>query len=481
MSGAGIAERTAGTQRIARRGYAVVFMLFLFQTLNFFDKLVFGLSAVPIMKELQISPKQFGLIGSAFFLLFSATGTLVGLFATSRVRAKWIIVALALIWSAAQLPIFFAGSLTVLVACRILLGAGEGPGLPTALHACYDWFPANRRSVPSAIILQGISAGFLIGGPLLTYVIRGYGWRGAFLFCGLLSLVWLVAWLVIGGTGPYAATREVAADTSRNVPGRMLWLDPTIVGVMIMSFMSYWVVGMAATREVAADTSRNVPGRMLWLDPTIVGVMIMSFMSYWVVGMAATWLPPYLQLGLHYSQVNVGWIITGVFAFQSPLLLAGAWVCQRMQLRGVSPRASLGHFSMVALLISGSALIAAVHADGAAQLVLIALAFAAPSLTTISGPVLLGVVSPPAQRGTLIVVIYSANATAALVSNYVTGAIVEAAGPDAPAGFAMAMTVSGVALLVGAATCLLMIFPERTIGRFAGYNQRSINSREIVS
>jgi MFS family permease len=440
MSGAGIAERTAGTQRIARRGYAVVFMLFLFQTLNFFDKLVFGLSAVPIMKELQISPKQFGLIGSAFFLLFSATGTLVGLFATSRVRAKWIIVALALIWSAAQLPIFFAGSLTVLVACRILLGAGEGPGLPTALHACYDWFPANRRSVPSAIILQGISAGFLIGGPLLTYVIRGYGWRGAFLFCGLLSLVWLVAWLVIGGTGPYAATREVAADTSRNVPGRMLWLDPTIVGVMIMSFMSYWVVGMAAT-----------------------------------------WLPPYLQLGLHYSQVNVGWIITGVFAFQSPLLLAGAWVCQRMQLRGVSPRASLGHFSMVALLISGSALIAAVHADGAAQLVLIALAFAAPSLTTISGPVLLGVVSPPAQRGTLIVVIYSANATAALVSNYVTGAIVEAAGPDAPAGFAMAMTVSGVALLVGAATCLLMIFPERTIGRFAGYNQRSINSREIVS
>jgi hypothetical protein len=41
--------------------------------------------------------------------------------------------------------------------------------------------------------------------------------------------------------------------------------------------------------------------------------------------------------------------------------------------------------------------------------------------------------------------------------------------------------VSGVALLVGAATCLLMIFPERTIGRFAGYNQRSINSREIVS
>ena len=34
----------------AGRALAVLIMLFLFQTLNFFDKLVFGLSAVPMMK-----------------------------------------------------------------------------------------------------------------------------------------------------------------------------------------------------------------------------------------------------------------------------------------------------------------------------------------------------------------------------------------------------------------------------------------------
>ncbi len=53
------------------RAFAVLIMLFLFQTLNFFDKLVFGLSAVPMMKELALTPQQFGLIGSSFFLLFS--------------------------------------------------------------------------------------------------------------------------------------------------------------------------------------------------------------------------------------------------------------------------------------------------------------------------------------------------------------------------------------------------------------------------
>lgn len=61
------------------RAFAVLIMLFLFQTLNFFDKLVFGLSAVPMMKELALTPQQFGLIGSSFFLLFSLSGMAVGL------------------------------------------------------------------------------------------------------------------------------------------------------------------------------------------------------------------------------------------------------------------------------------------------------------------------------------------------------------------------------------------------------------------
>lgn len=60
------------TAALPRRGqaYAVILVLFLFQTLNFFDKVVFGLSAVPMMKELSLSPKTLGLIGSSFFLLF---------------------------------------------------------------------------------------------------------------------------------------------------------------------------------------------------------------------------------------------------------------------------------------------------------------------------------------------------------------------------------------------------------------------------
>ncbi len=407
------------------RATSVLVMLFLFQTLNFFDKLVFGLSAVSIMRELHVAPQVFGLIGSAFFLLFSVTGTLVGLFVIGRVRTKWVIAALALVWVASQLPIYFTNSLLVIAVCRILLGAGEGPGLPTAFHAAYDWFAPERRSIPSAVIVQGISVGFLVGSPLLTYVIQSYGWRSGFLFCAALGFAWTIAWSFIGGEGPYAAPAPAITQAGQRVPGRMLWLDRTVVGIAVMSFMSYWVVGMSAI-----------------------------------------WLPPYLQVALGYAPNAVGWIISGVFAFQSPLILAGSGLCQWLQARGASGRLTYGYTSTAALAVAGGALLLATVTTGALQIALIAVAFATPSLTTIFGPVALAAVAPAAQRGKLVVVIYSANALAALVSNAATGWVV-GGGPTPQAGYSNAMALAAAMLLLGAAASLLLIFPEQTCARYA--------------
>ncbi|UFZ04459.1 MFS transporter [Bradyrhizobium ontarionense] len=413
---------------VGGRAIAVLIMLFLFQTLNFFDKLVFGLSAVPMMKELGLSPKDFGLIGSSFFLLFSLSGMAVGMFVVGRFPVKWLLLIMAGVWSATQIPIFFSGSIAVLVICRIILGAGEGPGLPTALHACYNWFPADRRSVPSAVVLQGISVGLLAGGPILTTIIVSYGWRTGFLFCGLLGLAWMLGWFVVGGEGPYSA---------------------------------------AQAPETAMAKDKALPARVLWADPTVIGVIIMSTASYWIVGMSATWLPPFLQLGLGYKQVEVGWIISGIYLFQSPLLLGGSWLTQVLQRRGFSLRACLGQASGLALLAAGCALLLSIVTSGPLQLACVAIAFAAPSLTTIFGPVALGAIAPAVQRGRLIVVIYSGNAASALVSNALTGWIVGEAGANAPLGYAHAMTFTAGVLIVGAISAFALIFPERTMARFA--------------
>ena len=106
-------------------------LLFLFMLINFADKVVVGLAAQPIMAELNLTPEQFGLIGSSFFFLFAVSAVIVG-FITNRVQTRHTLLVMAIVWSLVQFPMLGTVSLEVLIACRIILGAGEGPAAPVA-------------------------------------------------------------------------------------------------------------------------------------------------------------------------------------------------------------------------------------------------------------------------------------------------------------------------------------------------------------
>lgn len=185
------------------------------------------------------------------------------------------------------------------------------------------------------------------------------------------------------------------------------------------------------------------------------------------MGISATWLPSYLQLGLGYKQVQAGWILSAIYIFQSRLLLVGGWITERLLRRGWSRRICFGTSSGIVMIFSALALQLATLAGGNVRLVLIALAFAAPTLTSIAGPMTLGAIAPPAQRGNLIVVIYSANTISALFSNATVGWIVQQAAPDIPVGFAHAMSFTAGILLVGGLASFALMRPERTIARFS--------------
>ena len=77
------------------RAWIVVALLFLFMVINFADKAVIGIAAVPIMQELELGPRQFGLVGSSFFLLFAVSSIATG-FLVNRVQTRWVLLAMGL-------------------------------------------------------------------------------------------------------------------------------------------------------------------------------------------------------------------------------------------------------------------------------------------------------------------------------------------------------------------------------------------------
>src|SRR5208283_2744619 len=108
----------------------------------------------------------------------------------NRVQAKRTLLVMAIVWSLVQFPMLGTVSLEMLIACRIVLGAGEGPAAPIATHAMYKWFPDRLRALPTAIIAQGAAFGVIVAGPLLTLIIKHYSWHWAFGALGIAGLMW---------------------------------------------------------------------------------------------------------------------------------------------------------------------------------------------------------------------------------------------------------------------------------------------------
>jgi MFS family permease len=404
------------------RQATIVILLFLYMVVNFADKAVLGIVAIPMMKELNLSPAQFGMIASSFFFLYSISGIAFG-FLADKFKAKTLLALLALSWAITQFPIAWWASLPVLLICRILLGVGEGPAYPVAVHAAYKWFPDNQRNVVTAILAQSGPTGLMVAAPILSLLLVEHGWRSAFLMLGVSGLVWVLFWLVLGGEGQVGASETKAGES-----------------------------------VVAAEP--KLPYRKLLLDRTMIGSMTGAFAAYWILVMGFTWLPPYLNIGLGYSVVNAGWLVSVIMGCSVPLQLATAWISQRWLQRGASSRVARGMLMGGFITLSGLFVVGAMllSLGPVTRIVFLALGCALPLVAFSIAPTIIGEISPSSQRGALLAVNISVANLAGLIAPAVTGWIVQSAA-STTVGYTYGYLFAGGILIVGGLIAVILIDP----------------------
>jgi MFS family permease len=411
--------------RNARRAWIILAMVVLFMMINFGDKAVIGLAAVAIMRDLHLTNTQFGQIGSAFFLLFSIAAGIVG-FVANRVPTKAVLAAMALLWALTQLPMLGMVSLETLLLSRIVLGAGEGPAFPVALHAVYKWFPDSRRAFPTSFASIGGPLGIALLSPVLTWIIVSYSWHAAFGFLGIAGLIWVAAWLVIGKEGPLVAHHV----------------------------------------EAGAGGAAHVPYATLLTSRTFIGVTLAGFAAYWAVALAVVWVPSFLIRAGGYSPTATGWIVTLPPLTQIVLSPSLGFLSQRLRAGGVSSRLSRGLFTGGCVTVSGIAMILlGTSAGGIALIPLVMVAFSICGLTYALGPTLVGEISPVRQRGAMLGISNGIFSTAGLVAPWLMGHIVDV-GANPAQGFRDGFMLAGLLVAIGGLVAMLLINPERDLARF---------------
>ncbi|WP_019544736.1 MFS transporter [Streptomyces sulphureus] len=394
--------------------------------INYIDRAAVSYAVGPLTEAFDISKSQYGLISSAFSIGYMVFAFLAGPL-VDRYGARRILLLGVAVWSLVTALTPVAGSFLGLFLARVVLGAGEGPGFPAATRTVSRWLPQQERGTALAMVGGVAVAGsLLIGGPVVTQLIAGFGWRGMFWVLALVGAVWFaVAWRLLKDTpdehpGVSAAERaHIAAgqrDEERTSKGRVEW-RPVLVN------RNMWIIGI---------------GYFAW------GFMFWAFMY---------WLPEYLSTEYGLSITAVGLFSVAPWAAGVVGALLGGVLTDRIFRRTGSPRTRLVIMG-VALLLSGASLIPI---------------FTAPSLTVslvfISAGVGIGFVTggiwwvaaidaAPGQPGLAAGFADAAFAGSGIVAPSVMGFLVTTTGSFS-SGFVL-MTV--LAVVGGGA---LLIFPKR--------------------
>jgi MFS family permease len=401
------------------RAWLITVLLYLFIVVNFLDKISIGLLAAPLMDEMHLSPAEFGLIGSSFFWLFAVAGV-VGGFISNRVRTTRLLFVMAVAWSLCQLPLAWSSSVGVFILMRVLLGITEGPATPISIHACYKWFPDDKRVLPVAFFTQGGATGMILAGLLIPAVTAMWGWRANFYVLAVLGALWALAWLVIGKEGEIEEAAHGSADT------------------------------------------RRLPYRVLLTDPTVIGCFALRFTAYWTLALSLTWFVAYLQRGLGFGHATAGQLFALIIAINAPVTLLVAWLSQRMLKRGATSRAARGQISAAMLLLGGFCLVAMMLPGLSPVWKVVALGGAcclAPAIYSL-GPAMLAEVTPPSQRGAVLSVDASVSSVAGIIAPLVTGFLVQNA--TGSHGYEMGFALGGLVMIVGALLGLAIINPEKS-------------------
>ncbi|KXF51985.1 MFS transporter [Rhodococcus sp. SC4] len=407
-------------------------MVMLFQMINYADKAVLGIVAQPLADDLGLSHADIGLLGSAFFILFSVTG-LIGGFIADRVKIVWMLLGMVLLWSVLQVPIMLMGTFGALLVCRILLGAAEGPAASLNSVAVFGWFPKDKRALPTSIVITGGSFAKVLLAPALAIIVATYGWKAAFLTMAVIGLVWSVAWLAVGKDGPYSVSR-------------------------------------ARERAQASSETCKVTRVAFWriaIRPTFWGGALGMLAIYGFVAVVLTWLPSYFEQGLGFSRLNSGFLfalpsVTGVGA-----LLISSLVSDRLVRQGRSVRIARGGVAVVAFLLCGAMLLVLPYVTGTWTVVVLVVTGYGVGLTTFSlMQIAVSHICPERQVASTVGVFVAIYQSAGLLAPWLAGRIIDAA-PTPAEGYATAFQMVGLAAIVGAVLITLTVNPERDRAKIA--------------
>jgi MFS transporter, ACS family, hexuronate transporter len=186
--------RAAGT--VGKFRWVICALLLFGTTKNYMDRNVLGVLNTTLQHDLGWSDIDYSNLVVAFQAAYAVGMLLAGRF-IDRLGTRLGYAIAMIFWSLASMGTAFGSSLASFAVFRIALGLGEAAVFPASIKAVAEWFPKKERALATGIFNAGTNIGAILTPLVVPWLVRFWGWRGAFLGVGALGFVWLAFWLLI--------------------------------------------------------------------------------------------------------------------------------------------------------------------------------------------------------------------------------------------------------------------------------------------
>lgn len=229
-------------QKQAGNAWRVLFLLFLANLFNFFDRVIPSVVAEPIRKEWGLNDVQLGLVVSAFTVVYAVAGLPLGRLADTSSRKKimgWGLMA----WSALTGATGAAWNYVSFFCVRLLVGVGEASYAPAAISMIGDLFPANKRSRAMGIFMLGLPIGLVLAFFTIGAMVNAFGsWRAPFFIAMVPGLLLALFMFFINEPQRGAAEDQQVSQEKIERPIRKILAIPTMWALIFAGI----VLNMAA-------------------------------------------------------------------------------------------------------------------------------------------------------------------------------------------------------------------------------------------
>jgi predicted MFS family arabinose efflux permease len=224
-----------------RRGLIIVTTLAIaYVTSHFFraSNVTIGLD---LMRDLAIGPEALGGLTGAFFFGFAAMQIPCGFF-FDRYGPRRTVVGMLILATLGGIVFTLAPTWPILLAGRVLMGAGFGVMLIASMVVISRWFPPDRFSTLTAIVLSIGLLGNLAATTPLAWASQAVGWRVVFGAAVVFTaLATIAVWMLVDDAPPDHAFLGRTPESPRQMlQGLMEVLsNPHLIPILALNFCSY--------------------------------------------------------------------------------------------------------------------------------------------------------------------------------------------------------------------------------------------------